>query len=94
MNIVRPLTDKEFQIAFEMLQGDIDKIIELNSEYFKQEGNPNGIDYMQVSGQTDWTHLTVYNVPFIAFNSPTLSDEIKQEVRKAFIDIVVGITNS
>ena len=49
---------------------------------------------MQVSGQSDWTGLTIHNIPIIVFTDQNLSEEIKNIVRQRFIDIVVDITNS
>ncbi len=93
MKINRPLTEEEFNDVFTKLEDEVKKIEENHSEYFKDTKNPQSIDYAQVSSQTDWTGITVFNVPFISFFDKSLSEEIKNEVRQKFIDIVIEITN-
>lgn len=51
----------------------------MHSEYLKKEGNPKSIYYMQVSGQSDWTHLSVYNGSFISINVLNLDEEINKK---------------
>lgn len=67
MKINRPLTEKEFNDFFTKLEDEVRKIKENHSEYFKDNENPQGIDYAQVSSQTDWTGITIFNVPLIIF---------------------------
>jgi hypothetical protein len=94
MNLKRSLSEDEFNYAFVLLEQEVQKIVETHSEYFKDKKNPNRIDYMQVSGQPDWTGLSIYNIPFITFIDQHLSEEIKNEVRKKFIEIVCKISES
>lgn len=93
MKINRPLTEQELNVVFFRLENEIKKIKENHSEYFKDNKNPQSIDYVQVSGQTDWTGINIFNVPFISFVDNSLSEVIKNEVRQKFIDIVIEITN-
>ena len=93
MILKRPLTEDELELAFKKLENQVKIIRENNAEYFLDVNNPKSIDYMQVSGQIDWSGLTVYNVPFISFIDQSLSEEIKKMVRQSFIDIVKDIVN-
>ena len=39
MKINRPLTEEEFQLAFKKLEKEVEKIVEMHSEYFKTDRN-------------------------------------------------------
>jgi hypothetical protein len=94
MKLKRTLTEDEQQIAFKKLEEKVKIIQDEHADYFKIKDNPKSIEYMLASGRTDWSGLIVYNVPFIVFLNQNLNEEIKDEVRKSFIDIVNDIINS
>jgi len=92
MNNNIQLTDEELQLALTKLEVRIQLIKLQKSVYFNKKGNPKSIDYILSPGIVDWTGISEYNHPFFSFNQG-LSDDIKDEVIKAFIEIVNEIKN-
>jgi hypothetical protein len=92
MKTERQLTTEELDLVFKKLEEKIKTIKEENFDFFNTKNNPKSIDYIYSPGVIDWTGLTPNNISFLSFNKG-LNDEIKNDVKHSFIDIVNELLN-